>query len=206
MKSTREKILHTLLTKQQATINELAQIVGINGISVRHHLINLQAEGLINAEEQRHGVGRPRFVYRLTQRGLEKFPTNYLRFTELLIAKLQEVLSPQQLNKVFEGIGIQQAADIKEEVEGDTLDKRLDSMSIQLSNLGYRLDSRGGGQDLLIMNHNCPYHHIGVAHPEICKVDETMFEDLLGVPVKHERCIVTGDPHCVYRVKGKNVY
>ena len=154
MKSTREKILHTLLTKQQATINELAQIVGINGISVRHHLINLQAEGLINAEEQRHGVGRPRFVYRLTQRGLEKFPTNYLRFTELLIAKLQEVLSPQQLNKVFEGVGIQQAADIKEEVEGDTLDKRL-TMSIQLSNLGYRLDSRRWPGPL-IMNHNCP--------------------------------------------------
>ena len=57
MKSTRDKILNTLLTQRQATIKQLSEVVGINGISVRHHLINLQAEGLVTAEEQRHGVG-----------------------------------------------------------------------------------------------------------------------------------------------------
>ena len=57
MKSTREIILNTLLTQDEATISELADMLGINGISVRHHLINLQNEGLIVSEEQRHGVG-----------------------------------------------------------------------------------------------------------------------------------------------------
>ena len=41
MKSTKDKILQTLLRKPKITINELAEAVGINPISVRHHLTNL---------------------------------------------------------------------------------------------------------------------------------------------------------------------
>ena len=44
MKSTRDRILQSLLRKPRSTINELAEAVGINPISVRHHLTNLQME------------------------------------------------------------------------------------------------------------------------------------------------------------------
>jgi predicted ArsR family transcriptional regulator len=58
----------------------LAKAVEINSISVRHHLTNLLAEGLIQAQKKRHGVGRPRLVYSLTETGVEKFPTIVLEF------------------------------------------------------------------------------------------------------------------------------
>jgi predicted ArsR family transcriptional regulator len=51
MKSTRDHILQTLLRQPRTTINELAETVGINPISVRHHLTNLQVEGLVSTEE-----------------------------------------------------------------------------------------------------------------------------------------------------------
>jgi predicted ArsR family transcriptional regulator len=47
-------------------------------------------EGLIAAEEERHGVGRPRLVYSLTEDGMEKFPTKYLRLTTRLLAQMKE--------------------------------------------------------------------------------------------------------------------
>jgi len=74
MKSTRERILQTLLVNPHSTISDLAEAVKINNISVRHHLINLLAEGYIVAEEERHGVGRPRLVYSLSQAGQENSP------------------------------------------------------------------------------------------------------------------------------------
>jgi len=70
MKSTRERILQSLLSHPNSTINDLAEAVGISPISVRHHLTSLQAENLVAAEEERHGVGRPRLVYILTEKGL----------------------------------------------------------------------------------------------------------------------------------------
>ena len=71
MKSTRDRILQTILHQPRRTINELAEAVDINPISARHHLTNLQAEGLVAADEERHGVGRPRLVYFLTEEGME---------------------------------------------------------------------------------------------------------------------------------------
>jgi predicted ArsR family transcriptional regulator len=54
-KSTRQKVLQTLLKKHRCSIVELADAVEINPISVRHHISKLQADGLVASEEERHG-------------------------------------------------------------------------------------------------------------------------------------------------------
>ena len=72
--STRQKVLHTLLRNHRCSIIELAEAVDINPISVRHHISKLQADGLVASEEEKHGVGRPRQVFFLTEAGLEEFP------------------------------------------------------------------------------------------------------------------------------------
>jgi DeoR family transcriptional regulator, suf operon transcriptional repressor len=74
MTSTRERVLNTLLTRPRSTINDLAKSVGINPISVRHHIAKLEAEGLVTSDEELHGVGRPRRVYFLTESGCRAFP------------------------------------------------------------------------------------------------------------------------------------
>ncbi len=81
MQSTRERVLETLLKNQRCTINELADAVDINPISVRHHIAKLQSENLVDSIEERHGVGRPRRLYYLTEQGLEHFPTRYIQMS-----------------------------------------------------------------------------------------------------------------------------
>ena len=88
-KSTREKVLQTMLSRQRCTINELAKAVDINPISVRHHIARLEAEGLVTSEEERHGVGRPRRLYFLTEHGIDHFPSRYLKLTIRLLEQLE---------------------------------------------------------------------------------------------------------------------
>ncbi len=106
MKSTRDRILQCLLTHPRSTITDLASEVGINAISVRHHISSLQVEGLINAEEERHGVGRPRQVYNLTESGSEKFPTNYLRLTTKILDQMKNTLPAPVVEKLFTEIAL----------------------------------------------------------------------------------------------------
>ena len=124
MTTTRENVLRTLLTRQRCTINELADAVGINPISVRHHVTKLEAEGFVTSEEERHGVGRPRRVYFLTEEGMEKFPTRYLRLTVRLLQQLKETLPEPMVDKLF----TQVANDL---VKDYTSDLQLDGVSME---------------------------------------------------------------------------
>jgi len=101
MKSTRDKVLQTLASNPPSTIMEIATSVGINAISVRHHLTSLQASSLVSAEEERHGVGRPRLVYYLTEKGMEKFPTRYFRLTNNLLGQIKETLPEEEVKGIF---------------------------------------------------------------------------------------------------------
>jgi len=127
-KSTRERVLHTLLNKHRCTINELAVAVDINPISVRHHIARLQADGFVGSEEERHGVGRPRQIYFLTESGLERFPTRYLRLTIRLLEQMKEHMPGDMVNQLF----LQMATDLVQEysnkarTEGLSTEQRLD--------------------------------------------------------------------------------
>ena len=200
MKSTRDKILNTLLTQRQATIKQLSEVVGINGISVRHHLINLQAEGLVTAEEQRRGVGRPAFVYRLTEKGMERFPTNYLKLTNYLLTELEETLSPEEVEATFKRIGKKQAEESTNIDKNQPIEAQLEQLANQLASDRFLLSWKKEGDSIILQSDNCPYLHVGKEHPEICKIDETLFSEALGREVKLETCMLRGDPRCTYKI------
>ena len=200
MKSTREKILNTLLTQRQATIKQLSEVVGINGISVRHHLINLQAEGLVTAEEQRHGVGRPAFVYRLTEKGMERFPTNYLKLTNYLLTELEETLSPEEVEATFKRIGKKQAEESTNIDKNQPIETQLEQLANQLASDRFMLSWKKEGDSIILQSDNCPYLHVGKEHPEICRIDETLFSEALGREVQLETCMLRGDPSCTYKI------
>ena len=126
MKSTREKVLHTLVTNPRSTIVEIAKSVGINAISVRHHLTSLQADGFVNAEEERHGVGRPRLVYFLTESGQENFPKRYFRLTNHLLEQMKKTLSDKDFKKIFKDMANDLTKEYKPKIAKLDFEGRLD--------------------------------------------------------------------------------
>lgn len=199
-KTTRERVLHTLLTRQRCTINELADIVDINPISVRHHIAKLEAEGLVTSEEVRHGVGRPRRLYFLTERGQERFPTRYLRLTIRLLEQLKETLPEPVVQKLFSQMATDMAADYKVEMDGLSLEERLNRVTSLLGQEGFTVEWEQKGNEYLIREVNCPYYHIGQNHPEVCSVDQTLISTILSIPAEKIQCVLNGDAHCTYIV------
>ena len=201
MKSTRDRILQTLLRHPRSTINELAEAVGINPISVRHHLTNLQVEGLVTAEEERHGVGRPRLVYFLTEDGLEKFPTRYLRLTNRLLAQMKEKLPQPMIGELFKEVATQLAAEHQEQLKGLSVEERLDALGELLAEEGFVVEWERKGEEYHIHEITCPYLQIGQSHPEVCMVDQTLISKMLAVPAEKIQCILSGATHCTYVVQ-----
>jgi predicted ArsR family transcriptional regulator len=201
MNSTREKILKSLLRKPKSTINDLAESVGINPISVRHHLSNLQMEGLVKGQEERHGVGRPRLVYILTDEGMERFPTRYMRLTSRLLAQMKETMPKPVVAKLFSQIAVDLANEYASDMQGLTMEERLDFVKEMLAREGFTVEWELKDGSYQIHEISCPYYQIGVAHPEVCTVDQTLISKMLALPANKVQCILDGGSHCTYVVQ-----
>ena len=201
MKSTRDRILQTLQRNPRSTINALAEAVGINPISVRHHLNNLQVEGLISAEDERHGVGRPRLVYLLTESGQERFPTRYLRLTSRLLDQLKESLPGPIVSKLFLQMAEDMAAEYAAQMKDLPMEERLAFMKTLLAEEGFNIEWEKSQDGYQIHEISCPYLQIGQSHPEVCTMDQTLISRMLAVPAEKIRCILSGDSQCTYVVQ-----
>lgn len=199
-KSTRERVLQTLLVGQRCTINEIAEAVDINPISVRHHINKLQADGLVASEEERHGVGRPRRLYFLTEQGQEKFPTRYLRLTVRLLTQLKETMPEPVVAKLFAQMATDLASEYQDEIRGLSLEQRLDLVTNLLKTEGFSVEWEKDQDQYLIREITCPYYHIGQNHPEVCSVDQTLISTVLALPAEKVKCVLNGDAHCTYVV------
>ena len=203
MKSTRDRILQTLLRKPRTTINELAVAVGINPISVRHHLTNLQVEGLVGTDEERHGVGRPRLVYSLTEAGMERFPTRYLRLTTRLLAQMKESMPEPMVSKLFAEMADGLAEEYAAQMKGLDMEERLDLAKALMTEEGFTIEWEKTGGQYQIHEITCPYLQIGLNHPEVCTVDQTLISRMLAVPAEKVQCVLKGDAHCTYVVQAE---
>ena len=202
MKSTRDRILKTLLTHPQSTINALAKSVDINAISVRHHLANLQADGLVIASEERHGVGRPRLVYSLTEKGVEKFPTRYLNFTNKLLDQLNKALPEEKMQEIFNGLASLTVEKHMEAVNSvSSMEEKLDLTMEILNQEGFSVHWEHDGDHFTIHSSTCPYYQISHEHPEICMIDKAIISQLLSVPLVQINCIANGEKCCSYITK-----
>jgi predicted ArsR family transcriptional regulator len=201
MTGTRDKVLRTLLTHPRSTINELADAVGISPISIRHHIASLQAENMVVGDEERHGVGRPRQLFSLTEAGIEKFPTRYVSLTLRLLKRLKETMPEALVSNLF----TQMAKDLAEDMASDldsnlSFSERLALIRELLRREGFSIELEEGDDSLLIHEASCPYYFIGHDHPEICTVDQVLISTLLNVPAEKIKCILNGDNVCTYAI------
>ena len=202
MSTTRDLILRTILSKQRCSIVDLAEAAGINPVSVRHHIGKLESEGLLLYEDERQGVGRPRRVYYLTEAGLEKFPTRYLQLTMRLLDQVRDTLPPKVLEGLFAQMGQSLAEDMRSDYDlnGLSMEERLDLLQLMLEKEGFNVEWSRNEDSYTIKELNCPYHHVGQHHPEVCAIDRTVISSVLSVPATKINCILDGDSYCTYVV------
>jgi len=197
---TKETILRTLRGQRRCTVSDLATAAGVSPVSVRHHLASLQAEGLVQAEEVRHGVGRPRHVFSLSDAGLDHFPSRYFHLTRRLLTEIKEHMPEGQVDELFAGVARSMAHTYASELEALPLPHRLERLVQLLSDEGFSADLQRQGDQALIRELSCPYYRIGQQHPEVCMIDQAFIATALSLPVERVSCLLDGDVHCTFSV------
>jgi DeoR family transcriptional regulator, suf operon transcriptional repressor len=202
---TREKILNLLRKNGQVAVSDLAAMLGITHIAVRHHLNALQNENLVEAREEHHGIGRPRMQYRLTETAMERNPSKYFTLTNMLLEQLKQQLPAEMVERFFTDIASQMADDLRAKLAGLPLEQRLERLVELLEQEGYvaRVESVGPDQYRLT-ELTCPYRKISLHHPEVCRLDESLISGALGASVAQESCLRTGSTTCTFAIAARN--
>ncbi len=175
---------------------------------MRRHLDHLRADGLVDVRAERHGVGRPAFVFFPTEEAEERAPSGYSRLLSRLYAGLRSLDEAQirgqdgasVLRTTFEVAAEQVAQEHQAEVGADSLETRVAQTSQALQREGIVDAWEKGIEGFLLTNSACPYRRAASATRGPCELDRRAIELLVDAPVRQVSRIADGQPACEYIV------
>ena len=198
--STRETILYTLKTAHEAKVEELAVAAGISPVTVRHHLNGLQADGLVEVRSIRRKIGRPYYVYTLSEKGNELFPKKYYSLTNRLLDEMKEQLPATMISKLFSGVVNKIVEEHRSDFESLPFERKLDYLIRLFSQEGFLAEWEKTDNGYSLNEYSCPYLAMGQTHAEVCGLDRELMISVLELPVKQKSCMLNGDTYCQFVV------
>lgn len=199
MKSTRHLLLDYLESHRVATANELSRVLKVTAADVRHHLNLLLTEGIVETIGHRRseGRGRPPAVFRLSQQALGEN-----------LGILASALLAEALHNTHGDAGTDFLKRIASRISGNALTQsnltlRLYQGAQRLNELNYHARWEAHTDAPQVIFDHCPYASILEEHPELCRLDELILKNLIGIPITQIAKLVQdarGAPYCKFRV------
>ncbi len=205
--SSKEGILTYLLKHNQGTVQELAKELEISLQATRRHLKDLQAEKLIKYEVVQNGMGRPNYIYQLSNKGKEKFPNAYGPFAVSFLDTLAQTLGEEQLQTVFKKQWSKKADSYRKYMGTGELEKRVNKLLELRQQEGYmaELHSVKEGEEYLLAEHHCAIAEVAESFPSVCGNELEMFAFALpDCIVERTHWINHGEHRCGYLIKKKS--
>jgi predicted ArsR family transcriptional regulator len=187
-----------------ATLEELANHLGITKTAAKEHVIKVESLGYLTFIDVKGGVGRPKRRYLLSPEGQEAFPRQYSWLSNVMLELLAKEMGSrgvaELMNKLAGSVTSSMEARFK---KATTSAELLEELTKALNELGYRAalkqsDLRKGA---VIEATNCVYHSVAKRHPELCQFDVKFMENATGMSVKLETCIAKGGAVCRFCIR-----
>jgi predicted ArsR family transcriptional regulator len=209
MNTVRLRVLEYIRSHRSVTAADLSQAFRMSQANARHHLSILTKQGLIQVIDSRQnpGKGRPSRVFAPSEPALGN---NLDILASSLMELLQESPLAQGGEEYLDQLAPLMANKMKAYSEASESHKSLLNLTGRLNRLTQILnqshyESRWEAHHdapRLILGH-CPYAAILGDHPELCRMDTALIENLVRSPAELLARLtkdVTGLPHCILRI------
>src|SRR5262249_22236529 len=88
--SPKATLLSTLKRRGELSLRELAETLHVSRVAALRHLVALEGERLVTRRYAPAGVGRPRAIFRLTERAAVLFPQAYAQIGVCALEFIEE--------------------------------------------------------------------------------------------------------------------
>lgn len=197
------EFLSVLQRQSPATVQSLCPSIGVTATAVRQKLLRFQAEGLVTRKVNRQDRGRPCHTYHLTEAGLKEIGDDHAEIAAILWRQMMQISHPEVRQAVLSGVKnalVERFGDFK---NGPSLASRLQLLASKMAEQGFDLEFTAASSESelpILKEHNCPYHELAVEDSSICELEQSVFSELLGVPVELSSCRLDGHQCCEFQV------
>jgi len=209
MKTVRQRILDYIRAHRAVTVAELSHAFQMTEANARHHLANLAAQGLLRRLDERPagGKGRPAHRYAASEQATGNY---YALFSVILLDQLTKQTDPSATENLLGSLASHLANSMAASSAqasgraGENLTRRLYRATEILNHYHYqaRWEARPDAPRLTLGH--CPFAALLTEHPELCRMDGLILENLLGAPVE-QTARLAKDPlglsYCLFRVQ-----
>jgi predicted ArsR family transcriptional regulator len=178
--STRERLL-AVLRRQDATVDELAAILGITPSAVRQQLAALDRTGTVRRTSQRAGTTKPARRYGLTPETELRLSRAYVPLLTQTLHVLARRLPATEFDGLMREVGRGLLAD-RPRPHGAPRE-RARAASALLNELGGDSDVVESPDGLHIRAYGCPLAATTAHHPEACNAVESLLAEFTGLGV-----------------------
>ena len=193
-----EQFLQQLHQAGGGTVQELCDSAGVTATAIRQRLTRLQGLGLVERQTIHAGRGRPHHAYRLTDAGRQRLGDNYAELALLLWDELHLIEEPTVRERVTNRIREALVKRYGATVHGVSLAERLGELRSTLTSHGFRVEVDSSGALPVLRETNCPYHELAQRDSGICELEQQVFEQVLGTPLKLASCCRDGHVCCEF--------
>jgi DeoR family transcriptional regulator, suf operon transcriptional repressor len=197
-------VLYALKRRGEATVDDLAESLGITVSGARQHLAALTQLGLVDAHqvpaEGAGGRGRPRLCYRLTPAAEGLFPKAYGELTNELLSYVADE-DGTLIDRIFVRRRDHRIDAAKARLAGQrTMAGRVRELTRILDEDGYLAEAEDlGGGRYRITEHNCAVLSVARNYPSACSSEIEFIRAVLPeASVERVSHIIAGQHHCAY--------
>ena len=195
----RLEILNSLKRTRGMSVNELVDRMKMSYMGIKQHCLTLERDGYLDTWRRPQKMGRPEMVYRLTRRTHDLFQTDSNQFTLELLKSIQEIYGPNAPEKLLYNVFEKKTAALKPKVKGETVAERAKWLARVRDGEGYMsqftISEEGGPQ---ILECHSPIMNLIEQYPIIARLEQDMFEALLGTRVRREMLRNSGLYECAF--------
>ena len=195
----RLEIINSLKRTKGMSVNELVDKMGMSYMGIKQHCLTLQRDGYLDTWRRPQKMGRPEMVYRLTRRSHDLFPADSNYATMELLNSAKDIYGANAPEKLLYNVFEKRTAALKARVKGETVAERAKWLAKVRDSEGYMAEFRPTEKDgPQILECHSPVMNLLEKFPIIGRLEQDMFEAVLGTQVRREETRTSGLYECAF--------
>ncbi len=201
--STEDKIILFIKKHGPSTLQDIADNLGITKMGILKHVTQLEQRGLLSRKVIKKEVGRPTYVFNLTESGKLYFTNS----DSLILMELLKYIESEGKSEIITKFLKERYKilynEYKEKLNKKDLGEKVEILAKLRTSTGYMAEVKKCGNSYELTELNCPIYKIASLFGEACSLEKDLFSKVLDAEVENSHRQVNNSNLCRFIIRPK---